>query len=110
MSISFHISNLVSFSFIFLALADTSDTARIRRAKVAFSYTAENDDELSLNLGEIIEIVGDEEEGWWRGKLNGKEGVFPCNFVEPIEEEEEPPPYSNLPTGKPSKEHYSQLY
>lgn len=49
-------------------------------------------------------ILGDDEEGWWRGKVNGKEGVFPCNFVEPIEEEEEePPPYSNMSVGKPGK-------
>lgn len=25
------------------------------------------------------------EEGWWKGKLNGKIGVFPSNFVEVIE-------------------------
>lgn len=24
------------------------------------------------------------EEGWWRGRLNGKVGVFPSNFVEII--------------------------
>lgn len=27
-----------------------------------------------------------EEEGWWEGILNGKQGVFPSNFVEVVEE------------------------
>ncbi|XP_019853346.1 PREDICTED: SH3 domain-containing kinase-binding protein 1-like isoform X2 [Amphimedon queenslandica] len=60
-----------------------------RRAKVAYSYTAENPDELSLPLGSTVEVLGEEEEGWWRGKLDGKEGVFPSNFVQLIEEAEE---------------------
>ena len=95
---------LLFFSFF---IAESSDKTRKRRAKVAFSYTAENEDELSLALGDVVEILGDDEEGWWRGRVNGKEGVFPCNFVEPIPEEEEPPPYTNLidtnPPPAPSK-------
>lgn len=80
-------------------VAESAD--KKRRAKVAFSYTADNSDELTLPLGSIVEILGEEEEGWWRGKLNGKEGVFPSNFVELVEEEESsPPPYSNVTPNK----------
>lgn len=32
-------------------------------------------------MGDIIEFLGEVEEGWWRGKLAGKVGVFPSNFV-----------------------------
>lgn len=32
-------------------------------------------------MGDVIEVLGEEEEGWWRGMLNGREGVFPSNFV-----------------------------
>lgn len=57
------------------------DSSRIRRCRVAFSYKQDHEDELNLNVGDIIEVLGEEEEGWWRGVLNGKEGVFPSNFV-----------------------------
>lgn len=57
------------------------DTSRIRRCRVAFSYKQDHEDELNLNVGDVIEVLGEEEEGWWRGVLNGKEGVFPSNFV-----------------------------
>ena len=40
----------------------------------------------------VLEIV---EEGWWRGRIGQKEGVFPSNFVEEITEEEPPPPSSS---------------
>lgn len=61
------------------------DVSRIRRCRVAFSYKQDHEDELNLNVGDVIEVLGEEEEGWWRGILNGKEGVFPSNFVVEIE-------------------------
>ena len=66
-----------------------SQTQKIRRAKVTFSYAADNIDELSLEPGQVVEVLAEEEEGWWRGKLGGKEGVFPSNFVEILEEPNE---------------------
>lgn len=51
-------------------------------AKVTFDYDAENDDELTLKEGDIVKVLNQEEEGWWKGELNGKIGVFPANFVE----------------------------
>lgn len=50
---------------------------------------AEAEDELSLNIGDVVEVLRkDVAEGWWEGKLGGKIGVFPDNFVELIQEEE----------------------
>lgn len=56
-----------------------------RRCKVIYSYRENKPDELSLAVGDVVEIFEEVEEGWWRGKLNGKIGVFPSNFVEMIE-------------------------
>ena len=82
------LSRLLSARARFFFCAELAAPKRSRRAKVAFSYTAENEDELSLEPGQIVEIIEEEEEGWWRGSLNGKQGVFPSNFVEPILEDE----------------------
>ena len=36
---------------------------------------------MTLNEGDVIEIV--EQDGdWWKGLLNGQEGLFPANYVE----------------------------
>lgn len=53
--------------------------------KAAFSYTPQNEDELRLDVDDVIDVVGEEEEGWWKGKLKGRIGVFPANFVKPLE-------------------------
>ncbi|XP_063911799.1 SH3 domain-containing kinase-binding protein 1-like isoform X2 [Zophobas morio] len=67
-----------------VVLRNRKDASRIRQCRVVFSYKQDHEDELNLNVGDIIDILGEEEEGWWRGLLNGKEGVFPSNFVEEI--------------------------
>jgi len=60
------------------------------RAVVRYSYTADNEDELSLNENEVITVLNKDldDPGWWKGEVNGKIGLFPDNFVEllPIEE------------------------
>lgn len=62
------------------------DNSKSRKCRAAFSYVQDHEDELNLNVGDIIEVIGEVEEGWWRGVLNGKQGVFPSNFVEEIED------------------------
>lgn len=55
-----------------------------RTARVTFSYTAEQEDELSLEVGQIIKNIVDVDVGWCEGELNGKKGMFPNNFVEEV--------------------------
>ncbi|VDM00728.1 unnamed protein product [Schistocephalus solidus] len=49
--------------------------------RVEYDYKAEERDELTIKQGDIITNVSQFEEGWFIGTLNGKEGVFPDNFV-----------------------------
>lgn len=67
-----------------VVMRSKTDVSRIRQCRVIYSYSQDHEDELNLNVGDIITIIGEEEEGWWKGTLNGKEGVFPSNFVEEI--------------------------
>ena len=42
-----------------------------KKAKCTYDYDAENDDELSMKVGDIIIIHKMEDEGWWEGELKG---------------------------------------
>ncbi|XP_065650078.1 SH3 domain-containing kinase-binding protein 1 isoform X1 [Hydra vulgaris] len=70
--------------------ATTKITSSTKKAIVGFRYEPEQDDELALEVGEIVEVLDDSDEGWWKGKLNGKVGMFPSNFVEIFKEELKP--------------------
>ncbi|XP_062889655.1 SH3 domain-containing protein 21 isoform X2 [Mobula hypostoma] len=50
-------------------------------------YNASAEDELSLHKGDVILVLEKDtgEDGWWEGYLDGKEGLFPENFVVPYE-------------------------
>ena len=58
--------------------------------EVKFDYDAEQPDELSLHVGDIIRNCKLVEDGWLEGELNGKRGIFPDNFV--AKKEITPPP------------------
>eukprot|EP00051_Salpingoeca_urceolata_P013952 m.176761 g.176761 ORF g.176761 m.176761 type:complete len:559 (-) comp17952_c3_seq2:882-2558(-) len=73
-----------------------------KKAKVTFDYTAANEDELTLAVGQIVTVLAQEEEGWWDGELDGKRGVFPSNFVELVEGDEPKP--AETKAAEPEKE------
>ncbi|XP_067863077.1 SH3 domain-containing protein 21 [Heptranchias perlo] len=52
-----------------------------RWCEVVISYSPVKPDKLDLNLGDIIEVLDEIEDGWWLGRKNGKIGGFPSNFV-----------------------------
>ncbi|KAF5894678.1 CD2-associated protein, partial [Clarias magur] len=60
-----------------------------RQCKVLFEYVPQNEDELGLKVGDIIDITEEVEEGWWSGTMNGKTGLFPSNFVKEMETSED---------------------
>ncbi|XP_031204650.1 CD2-associated protein isoform X2 [Mastomys coucha] len=56
-----------------------------RQCKVLFDYSPQNEDELELTVGDVIDVIEEVEEGWWSGTLNNKLGLFPSNFVKELE-------------------------
>ncbi|XP_052268152.1 uncharacterized protein LOC127869544 isoform X6 [Dreissena polymorpha] len=89
----------------------SKDTKPVEKAVVRYSYDGENEDELSLTEGEIINVLdkGLEDSDWWRGDLNGRVGVFPGSLVELIKEEPSDkasrPMVTPAPQPKPKKPH-----
>jgi hypothetical protein len=49
-----------------------------------YDYRAQEADELTLAVGDVITIVSKDSEGWWTGLSKGKKGLFPANYVEMI--------------------------
>ncbi|XP_054478952.1 SH3 domain-containing kinase-binding protein 1 [Anoplopoma fimbria] len=82
--------------------------------KVLFPYEAQNEDELSLKEGEIINIISKDcaDAGWWKGEIGGRQGVFPDNFVKLLDVDKErpkKPPPPSAPTAKHTTERKSDV-
>ncbi|KAJ2720817.1 actin binding protein [Coemansia sp. Benny D115] len=67
-----------------------SISSRGPRARAVYDYEAEAEDELAFKDGEIIYNVEQLDPGWWAGESEDgtRQGVFPANFVEMIEDED----------------------
>ncbi|XP_040899485.1 myosin IEb [Toxotes jaculatrix] len=57
---------------------------RSPQCRALYAYDAQDTDELSFNADDVIEILTEDPSGWWFGRLRGREGMFPGNYVEKI--------------------------
>ncbi|KAI0297267.1 SH3 domain-containing protein [Multifurca ochricompacta] len=67
----------------------------MQRAKALWTYNeyGSEPNDLSFRAGDIIDIVAETNTDWWTGRLNGKQGLFPSNYVEKIPASASPPSY-----------------
>ncbi|XP_052077238.1 uncharacterized protein DDB_G0284459-like isoform X2 [Mytilus californianus] len=49
---------------------------------VLYPYTAQDDSQLNLDLGDVVTLVEKRGNGWWKGRIKDKEGWFPGSYVE----------------------------
>ncbi|KAL4068389.1 hypothetical protein V8B97DRAFT_1873352 [Scleroderma yunnanense] len=56
----------------------------VARAIASYDFRAVEAGDLSFSKGDVITIIrkSDSTDDWWTGKINGREGIFPANFVE----------------------------
>lgn len=57
---------------------------QVPQCKALYAYDAQDTDELSFNANDVIEIIKEDHSGWWTGRLRGKQGLFPNNYVTKI--------------------------
>jgi len=54
----------------------------VKIMRAIYDYRAEEEDELSFTVGDILYILDQSEEDWWKARCKGKEGLIPSNLVE----------------------------
>ncbi|KAI0747062.1 hypothetical protein C8Q80DRAFT_1179116 [Daedaleopsis nitida] len=58
----------------------------VARAIALYNFAAVQPGDLSFQKGQVITVIekSDDTNTWWRGKVDGAEGIFPANFVEVV--------------------------
>jgi len=69
----------------------------IAAASVIRRYTAQDDDELDLEVGDMVSIIEMGQSGWWRGKRAWRVGSFPSQCVRRINCSSDVDVYSKAP-------------
>ncbi|CAG7851740.1 SubName: Full=Uncharacterized protein {ECO:0000313/EMBL:CCA71661.1} [Serendipita indica DSM 11827] len=71
-------------------LDDSVEPILKERVRALLDHTAASSGDLSFKAGDIIQVYGPSTQGtwWWHGFITGKGiGMFPFNFVEPLDDE-----------------------
>ena len=59
--------------------------ATVSKVRALYDLVSYEQDELSFRKGDVITVIESVYRDWWKGSLpNGKEGIFPLNYVTPI--------------------------
>ena len=69
----FILSLSLSLSLCLTDMPQSSSSKVVEKAKVTFEYDADNADELTIRVGEIVEIVNKntDNDGWWEVRWTG---------------------------------------
>uniref|UniRef100_A0A3P9NT93 Osteoclast-stimulating factor 1 n=1 Tax=Poecilia reticulata TaxID=8081 RepID=A0A3P9NT93_POERE len=54
------------------------------RCRALYQYIGQDTDEISFEANEVFDLVKEDPSGWWTGRIRGREGLFPGNYVEKI--------------------------
>ena len=73
--------------------------------RALYDFKGNGVDELSFRSGDVINVIQEEDGGWYNGELNGQKGFVPSNYVEriarqpkPKQTQPKPPPPAALPS------------
>jgi hypothetical protein len=60
----------------------------ITQAKVLYFYQANEEDELTVQSGAIVNIINMDEQGWWQCEYDGDIGMLPSNYLRVLGDED----------------------
>lgn len=57
------------------------DSSATPSCTAMYDYDSTHPDDLQFKAGDVIHLIGKEGDEWLRGRLRGKEGIFPASYV-----------------------------
>ncbi|XP_074840014.1 GRB2-related adapter protein 2 [Carettochelys insculpta] len=62
----------------------SQEEKQILWVQALYDFEALEYDELGFRSGDIVEVLDNSNPSWWKGRLHGKLGLFPANYVTPV--------------------------
>ncbi|XP_029433086.1 GRB2-related adapter protein isoform X1 [Rhinatrema bivittatum] len=69
---------------IFLRDEDHKAEQKTKFVQAQFDFLSQDATELPFCRGDIIEVLDCSDPNWWKGRISGRVGIFPRNYIHPI--------------------------
>lgn len=53
-----------------------------------YKFVPQENEDLEMRPGDMITLLEDSSEDWWKGKIDDRTGFFPANFVQRVQHDE----------------------
>mgnify|MGYP003365606052 CR=1 FL=1 len=60
-----------------------ASSAQVEYVEAIYDFPPQQDGDLELKTGDKVEVIEKPSSEWYKGKCNGKTGMFPSNYVKP---------------------------
>uniref|UniRef100_A0A4X2LPF3 SH3 and cysteine-rich domain-containing protein 2 n=1 Tax=Vombatus ursinus TaxID=29139 RepID=A0A4X2LPF3_VOMUR len=64
------------------------DTAQTSTYVALYKFVPQENEDLEMRPGDVVTLLEDSNEDWWKGKIQDRTGFFPANFVQRVQPEE----------------------
>ena len=61
--------------------ASAPASKKVEYAIALYDNEVDDDEELAFTQGQRIEVIEKDDSGWYKGRLDGRVGLFPINYV-----------------------------
>uniref|UniRef100_F6PYM5 SH3 and cysteine-rich domain-containing protein n=1 Tax=Ornithorhynchus anatinus TaxID=9258 RepID=F6PYM5_ORNAN len=81
---------LLSFLFSLSSLQGSlcKDPFRVNTYVALYKFVPQENEDLEMRPGDMITLLEDSSEDWWKGMIQDRIGYFPANFVQKVQQDE----------------------
>ncbi|XP_075405031.1 SH3 and cysteine-rich domain-containing protein isoform X2 [Tenrec ecaudatus] len=66
----------------------SKDTLQMNTYVALYKFVPQENEDLEMRPGDMITLLEDSNEDWWKGKIQDRVGFFPANFVQRVQQDE----------------------
>ncbi|KAM6169367.1 SH3 and cysteine-rich domain-containing protein isoform 2-T2 [Rhynchocyon petersi] len=66
----------------------SKDTLQMNTYVALYKFVPQENEDLEMRPGDMITLLEDSNEDWWKGKIQDRIGFFPANFVQRVQQDE----------------------
>ncbi|XP_043833233.1 SH3 and cysteine-rich domain-containing protein [Dromiciops gliroides] len=64
------------------------DTSQTSTYVALYKFVPQENEDLEMRPGDVVTLLEDSNEDWWKGKIQDRTGFFPANFVQRVQPDE----------------------